>query len=214
MEVHCDLPSAFPDHLRWHTVPIPRHKAITGYVAGPFFGTQVHWVSNRSRPCLDVLTRGAEACPLCPNAALREVVYLPIYSMLAHERLVVILSRTTFLTIQHAKFGHLFAARQADTEKSAALAESWKPRASEEAMPAHLRKEGPQSIVTYLLHLWGLGPKRKTIMNPAKKVQSQVPTADGKPDQSQVDEVRRIIRENIARSVGRDPNKVDQDEAA
>lgn len=214
MELHSELPSAFPDHLQWYTVPIPKARPITGYVAGPFFGTQTHWVANRSRPCMEVLTRGRESCPLCPNVALREVVYLPFYGMLSHERLVIILSKTTYLTVKHARFGDLLAAQQDEVPKKAAHVMIVKDAEGVDPMPAHLAKAGPQCIRTYLTHLWGLAGKKPAAKVP-KAPPSNVPlTSPNHPDREHVEDLRRILRERIARSVGRDPNAKGNADAA
>lgn len=197
MEFESELPSAFWPNEVWFTVAIPRGKPITGYVAGPPIGIQGHWVAKRSRPCADWMTRGEEPCPYCASMVRRPIVYLPFYSGIAFERLVVILSKTTFQTIRLAQFGDHFTAIQSDVPKTAAIVRPCPGGGTLKDVRDDLVKQGPQDIRPYLLHLWGMSLRKKTVASKAKEALRKLPAAEFEQAPATVAEAMRQWRQRL-----------------
>lgn len=197
MEVFNDLPAALPSEQGWETIPIPSKAPLAGYVAGPFFGTEVHWYNQRNNPCKDLLTRGAVPCPRCAEMDRRPCAYLALYSAASEMRYVVFLSQTTYQMIEKARFGDYVVLQQDPRPRKAAVALIVRDPEAVPPMPAHLAKLGPIDITPYLLRLWGLSGRKARVKK--KDVKPPVPAAgsDQQRDPATVGDAVKQLREQI-----------------
>jgi len=98
----CGAPDPVRDPLLWRTHYIAAGESLVGISVGPLVCPQVHWLRNRSTPCLRALTEGALRCPCETEVlAVRRIAYLPLVSS-DGERVVTVLSNNCA-----AKLGNL-----------------------------------------------------------------------------------------------------------
>ena len=198
-EPRSELPADVPADINWFTIPVPKTNPLIGYVAGPMYGVMGHWSARRSRPCVNWLSHGQQVCVRCKEAHLRHVVYLPLYTVSTFERVVIILSKTTYREVKGVQFGDLIRAQQHPMPRKPAEVRPIVDCTSILDMPADLMQKGPQDIWTYLTHLWGMAPKSKGVVRAARQARPMPPTADQETDLEHMNDMRTILAERIAR---------------
>lgn len=161
MERRSELPSPVPAQLQWFTVPIPRQTPLVGRLAGEPLGIQGHYVSRRSKPCMDWLTRGHQPCVHCDVKHLRHLVYVPLYVGPTAERLVIIVCKSAWPFIARARFGDVISAVQDEKPKRPAVVRIAGWEDCPDKLSQDLIAAGPQDIWPYLLALWGLTPRKE-----------------------------------------------------
>src|SRR5436853_5837746 len=83
-----------PPHLAWRTVQIPAGDNLVGWLAGPIITVKVHWKHKSSKPCRELLTKGAVKCYCSTEPqSLRTIGYVPVFTP-DKEKCVVIVSET------------------------------------------------------------------------------------------------------------------------
>lgn len=158
MPFESEFPAAFPDHLRWRTIPIPHGTELVAYVAGPGVGCWVHNSKyvQQSKPCLNWITHGKLSCPACGKASLRQVVYLPCFIHKTWERRVIIMSKTTAQAMREAQFGDRFTAVQDKVPNQPCIVKPAEGPNATDVLHPRIKNRGPQDIRLYLINLWGI----------------------------------------------------------
>jgi len=141
--------------LHWHAVKPPGGGSIRGVCCGKMMAFECHWVQESNKPCRAKITGGAMEC-YCKTTplSLRTIGYAPIETR-EKEQLVVIIPKTTAMTVATFRQGDSLEFSRAKRDKSPVRCRCG---LAEEVGTQHcllVKSEKPRDIFPYLLHLWG-----------------------------------------------------------
>lgn len=95
---------ARPDHLRFSYLSLEPGKQVKGWITGPVFGCETHFVGS-TKPCLSALTEGELPCKYCTGEFRKSyTVYQPFWSVEC-EKMVAILGENMKAVCDALPFG-------------------------------------------------------------------------------------------------------------
>lgn len=141
--------------LRWRCVKLEPGTTLRGFLCGKMKPVECHWVNESSKPCRLKITSGRLTC-YCQTEphSLRTIAYVPIETR-EREQLVVIVPKTTAMTVKTFGQGDVLEFMRGKRDKSPTRVRTVLPE--EMGIQRHqvIAKEAPRDISKYLLHLWG-----------------------------------------------------------
>ncbi|MBV9771901.1 MAG: hypothetical protein JOZ32_20180 [Bryobacterales bacterium] len=148
---------------------------LRGLLCGKMKPLECHWVNESSKPCRSKITGGRLTC-YCQQEphSLRTIGYVPIETR-DREQLVVIVPKTTALTIKTFVQGDALEFMRGKRDKSPTRVRTILPEEIGAQRHKVVAAEQPREISRYLLHLWGDLALQKHFEGPQDPIPSSGP---------------------------------------